>query len=478
MSPVRVREDFVRLTSVPFPTQEDRARPGHPSRSSCATRSSATPAARCSTWPRAACSPAAISASEIESRTRTVLKGEVRVYVLDGSGSMLGPRARMRDAILVAELATLIRRLQDQARTSRVALFYRYFNHGLGPVHRVDAVSGALNQIRDVLATPRSGGTNIERALLASLEQVKEARDTDPDLAKAQIVLITDGMAPVREATIERARSELGELSLGISVVALGEENRALRQLVAKQRARGVRAFYHFLPDDYIEEMTRGDIDDGPPIHLPPVGHGPADPSTARAELEARVGPLLEELADLQRARNTAALCSLDETDREQRLERADGGEEHLAGEGERASLEALHRDHRALARRFARWFPAPRDPRPELSAPGSREPAAPAPEHGTIERDDLESVLVLLATIAEVVELIEGSELGRQADAIDLLERMLPDARLSPARYHFVLQRYPEHVAAGLEAVHAAVRWGMWWRIEEPHRRPIVSPR
>jgi hypothetical protein len=34
------------------------------------------------------------------------LVGEARIYVLDGSSSMLGPRARMRDALLVAELAT------------------------------------------------------------------------------------------------------------------------------------------------------------------------------------------------------------------------------------------------------------------------------------------------------------------------------------------------------------------------------------
>ncbi len=47
--------------------------------------------------------------------------------------------------------------------------------------------------------------------------------------------------------------------------------------------------------------------------------------------------------------------------------------------------------------------------------------------------------------------------ELARRADAIDLLERMLPDAGLTPARYHAILARYPACVAPSLVALHAA---------------------
>jgi hypothetical protein len=50
---------------------------------------------------------------EVRRRSRVVMRSEVRVYVLDGSDSMRGPRARVRDAILVAELSTLIRRAID-----------------------------------------------------------------------------------------------------------------------------------------------------------------------------------------------------------------------------------------------------------------------------------------------------------------------------------------------------------------------------
>ena len=38
---------------------------------------------------------------EAQRRTRVVMRGEVRVYVLDGSGSMKGARARVRDGVVI-----------------------------------------------------------------------------------------------------------------------------------------------------------------------------------------------------------------------------------------------------------------------------------------------------------------------------------------------------------------------------------------
>ncbi len=463
MSPVRIKEDHIRLTAVPFPTQDLvllRAR--GPEDLGDAVISD----------PRTVILDLAAGRllarryirEEVERRERTVLKGEVRVYVLDGSGSMLGPRARMRDAILVAELATLMRRLTHNARSERVVLFYRYFNTELLPVHEVDTPGGALQAIREVMATPRYGGTDIEGALLASLEQVRVARESDPYLARAQIVLITDGEAPVDETKVTAARAQLGDLAVGVSVIALGEENWALQELVARQRGRGERAFYHFLPDSYLRQLGNGEIDGGRPVHAPPVmrDHAPAHEVVAR--LQTRVGSLVEEMADLRKARNTNALEALDLAERRWRMRVSSTGSdaeetEEIApvpGEGQRARLEALHRDHRALAHRFERFFPDP-------SGLGADGDTTLPPQEGTRERDDLDSVLVLFATVTEVVELVEGSELGRRADAIDLLERLLPNARLSPARYHLILRGYPRFVAPGLQAVRDAVRWGVY---------------
>jgi hypothetical protein len=73
-------------------------------------------------------------------------------------------------------------------------------------------------------------------------------------------------------------------------------------------------------------------------------------------------------------------------------------------------------------------------------------------------ERSDLDAVLIVLTTVAEVVSEVGGGEMSKRADAIEVLERLLPDARLSPARYLAVLQAHSGEVAAALGAVHAAV--------------------
>ncbi|MEO7097217.1 MAG: hypothetical protein ABI175_28410, partial [Polyangiales bacterium] len=106
-------------------------------------------------------------------------------------------------------------------------------------------------------------------------------------------------------------------------------------------------------------------------------------------------------------------------------------------------------RDARALDRRYARWFPA-----------ADRVPQAlgPLPDAGTAERDDLDAALVTLTTIAEAIGIGSGSALARRADAIDVLERLLPDARLSPARYWELLQLYPGAMTTAVGAVHHAV--------------------
>ncbi|MCA9706958.1 MAG: VWA domain-containing protein [Myxococcales bacterium] len=456
LCPVRVEEQFVWHRVVPFPTQDLRLVQATGPKD-IATALIHDPRTVILDLAAGRLLSRNYVQEEVGTRTRTLMQGEVRVYLLDGSSSMLGSRARMRDAILVAELATLLRRLENPQEHTRVVLYYRYFNQVLGPVHRVDSPGGVMQAIQEVVSTPRSGGTDIQTALLSSLELIAEAQRDDSELARAQIVLVTDGVANVDEGMISRARQELGDLPVGVSVIALGEENRALRRLVANQRAQGERAFYHFLPDDYLERLSSEELGDDE-IHLPPV------PSTDLRAFEGELGPLLEELAELQRSRESRALRDLDRLDRERRIERADI---EAAGEGQRARLEALYKDDRALQRRYEHWFPRP------LTGPGPAPPGAlvrAAPQDGTLERDDLDSTLVVLTTIAEVVESVGSNRLGRQADAVELLERLLPDSRLTPGRYHEVLRTYPAQLGPALEAVHGAVHAGLAWRIERGH--------
>ena len=380
---------------------------------------------------------------EVVKKSRVVMRGEVRIYVLDGSGSMKGPRARVRDAILVAELSTLIARLEAPNDT-RCTLFYRYFTDELGLTHKIDTVKKARDAIRDVVVNERSGGTDIQAALLASLEQIQEAQATDKELARAQIVLVTDGEAPVDEAAVEDAKKKLGDLPIGISVIALGEENPALRAIVARQRAKGVAAFYHFLDDAELAAIAEGSLGGDLAIHPPSRWTElEKDPAALARALDDECFALLEELEGIDRERDLSALERIEaETQARRELGITD---EDGAGDGERARIEALQKDNVALAARYARWFP-----------PAT--PATSAEQLPERDREEIEAVACARASVAEVVTLLGGSRLARQADAIDLFERLLPDARLTPGRYRAIVREHPHAIARPLQALHDAV--------------------
>lgn len=366
-------------------------------------------------------------------RHRTVMRGEVRVYVLDGSGSMTGQRARMRDAITCAELLTLKRRFREGNRFTRVTFFYRWFDSVVHPLIRVDGLKQIDAAIADVIGTLREGGTDIETALVASLRAVADARGKDPDLARAQVVLVTDGEAKVSEEVVEAHRRAIG-IPVGFSVIALGQQNATLRRLVKNQRARGERAFYHFIPDEALVAIGAGRVDDGLAIHV--RGDELVDPQKLQEEL----GDVVDEIVQLGRAHEVAALESLDD---HSAANFEIGLDEDELSEGERARARALYKDRRALDRQFLRWFP-------KVDAP---EPGAAL----TVPETDLEATLVVLASVVDVVAVVQGTELARRADAIAILERLLPDAELTPARYFAVVGSPDARVASALRAVHAA---------------------
>ncbi len=375
-------------------------------------------------------------AEEVTRRVRTVLKGEVRVYVLDGSGSMLGPRARMRDAILVAELSTLLARFGDPLRSLNPTLFYRYFTRTLAPTVCVRNATDALSAITQALSEVRFGGTDIELALLESFELVRAAQTDDPELARAQIVLVTDGNAPVDLDKVQRAREAVGQLPIGVSIIALGEENQALKALAAQQRARGERTFYQFISDAEIAEQIAGTAL-GAPVHLP----GDARP----AALAAAVSDLVDEIEAAGRKTSAEALA-------QSREERSALAELSLTlerdfSEAERAKAEACARDVGALERRFERWFPA-------LRASADLDSHSP-PED---ELRDVEQLQQLLLTVNEVVELVGGERLARMTDAIEVFERLLRDAGMSTARTIELRHRYPARLQQSVAALRLSV--------------------
>jgi hypothetical protein len=223
-------------------------------------------------------------------------------------------------------------------------------------------------------------------------------------------------------------------------VIALGQENEALRAIVARQRARGEQAFYHFVSDAMLEDIASGALDDGAAFHLPAVARENDSPAALSDDLHE----IASEMANLARAREAEALDALGTLDARRDAARDLGlSQEQAFSEGELAKARALYKDRTALIEQFDRLFPDPTN--------------LPAPPLRSEDQPDRDAVIVALATIAEMLEIVGGSDLGKRADAIDLFERLLPDARLSPARWTAVVSSPSERVAEALNAVRGA---------------------
>jgi hypothetical protein len=176
----------------------------------------------------------------------------VRVYVLDASGSMHGARARFRDAILIAELNNLRAKVRQGLPFD--PLYFSFFNDSPTELSRVDTAAEATRQIEKLFRhSPAEGQTDITLALMAAFDSIRAAQGRDPYLARATVVLITDGEDRVDMELIRRTRAPMDSLNIALSFISLGEENSDLKSVVQEQRAQGARAFYHHLSDEEIQ---------------------------------------------------------------------------------------------------------------------------------------------------------------------------------------------------------------------------------
>ena len=178
-------------------------------------------------------------------------RGGVRVYVCDASGSMRGARARFRDAVLIAELNNLTARAAQGKAFSPI--YYCFFNIKPSDLGLVDTPEKATSVIRMLLqSSPAKGKTDITLALESAFAAIHQARGRDPQLARATVVLVTDGDNKVDLERIEKARVPFGGLEITLSFISLGVGNEDLTRLVQQQREAAHRAFYYHLTDDEI----------------------------------------------------------------------------------------------------------------------------------------------------------------------------------------------------------------------------------
>jgi hypothetical protein len=437
VAPVRVVEEQRRMAEVDFPTQTMQLAPARQVRD---LPNSLIDDPRLVLYDLASRSLLArrYLAQRKTRRSMNPRYTEARYYLLDGSASMGGRRARMRDAIVIAELATMIRHLEHGTATARPVVYYRYFSKGSEPLVRARTIEEASQEIENILLRQSRGETDIERALIESFAELGRERDIEPTLKRAQLVLVTDGVANIDLARVWRARENVGDIPVQVSVIALGGENPALKELAAVQRARGEAVFYHYLSDQTMYLMSRGARARGekPEADTPQVAIAklkasqviapalnetePAPEQNFDAQLWQELDQLVDELSVLQEPPDLDGLeqvAQLEAAYDELGLSLSDTGLE-----AERARCEAKKRDLRALSSRFERWFP-------DLSERA-------APKRAPPERELLEVIEVALLSVRELIAYLDGPPLQRRVDAIEILERLLLEAGVSPWAY------------------------------------------
>ncbi|MFO0597397.1 MAG: vWA domain-containing protein [Myxococcaceae bacterium] len=192
-------------------------------------------------------------------RPKRIRKTAVRVYVLDASGSMHGSRARFRDALLISELNAI--RVKAAAGLPFDPLYFSFFNDSPSELVRVDSGDEANRRIEQLFEnSPAEGQTDIALALESAFDSIGRARGEDPYLARATVVLVTDGEDGVDIARVQKKQHPYEGMDIALSFISLGEENPDLRSLVIAQRDSGGRAFYHHVSDAEIQ-LARTDFD-------------------------------------------------------------------------------------------------------------------------------------------------------------------------------------------------------------------------
>jgi hypothetical protein len=263
-----------------------------------------------------------------------------------------------------------------------------------------------------------------------------------------------------------------------MSVIALGAENEALRRLAAVQRRSGQDVFYHFLSDKSIRDLVEPPANQSIAQDAPEPSGGEvlaapapaAEASLAAPSVDgdgasaARVGPpaadeppwaelttLVEEWLTMQTQTEIEELENA--AYQLQSLREVGLSLERHGTEGERARFECLHREERVLLQRFNRWFPPPSHPtRTDVERSSKLEgevvTAASCPG------EPMSTIETLLATVAEVLELLDGAPLQRRYDAIEVMERLLLEAGIAPWVYASELPRASAPARLGIDRI------------------------
>jgi hypothetical protein len=231
---------------------------------------------------------------------------EAQIYILDHSGSMVsygsGMRWFLRDAILIAALNTFS--TDANAKGSKEfdnALMWRLFGSTLTELRGANNEREALQWAHHLLNLDPSheplGGTELEYALATGYYDIETAKQTDPRLAKATVVMVTDGAVERRLNLHDLLkRQNINGTRVVTHVFAIEQENAELREL---SRLSGGRASYNYIDDardgSLLNITTGHNINEYSPTWNEPQFGSAAE----QAEFEARVEEMSREINDL-----------------------------------------------------------------------------------------------------------------------------------------------------------------------------------
>lgn len=199
-----------------------------------------------------------------------IVRREIKYYLLDASPSMKfsrGLRASFRDALLIGQLNQSI----VEAQTSGVhdTFFVQTFDMNPHELHKVTNEAEAKSMISKIYEGLNYGkGTDITKALIQAFETIAKAQESDPDLYKASVVLVTDGEDEVDKEAIEKVRKSIREdLEIVFHFVSIVIGNEDLKSIVESQTNTGIKAqFLHVTMEDIEKLKIPPDIEE--PVHF------------------------------------------------------------------------------------------------------------------------------------------------------------------------------------------------------------------
>lgn len=184
--------------------------------------------------------PIATAKKELEAERMTIVG-------FDTSGSMAGRHSEFQAALIAAFVCRALSDISPLGK-HRHRILLVPFDDKVGKTLKVTNVQEALNLIsgHQELLKNTGGGTDIQGFMLQAFKLIAEAQDNKHPFETANIILMTDGEAPIDYEELRRARESIHrDTPLQTMFVAIGQTNPELQKFSLESKRIGAeKGFY------------------------------------------------------------------------------------------------------------------------------------------------------------------------------------------------------------------------------------------